>query len=516
MKNNPIIYADFPDPDVIRVEDTYYMISTTMHFMPGGVILRSYDLINWEVVTYVYDELEDTPGQKLEEEQSIYGKGMWAASLRYNNGTFYVCFVANDTGKTYLYRAVDIMGPWKKQYIEGFYHDCSILFDEDDRVYIVYGNTQIYLTELKSDLSGPKQGGLHRIIVTDRGNVSLGYEGAHFYKINGKYYLFLIHWLAYGSKRRVEACYVSDSLEGEFSGKDVLDADMNYHNLGIAQGGIVDTPDGNWYAMLFQDHGAIGRIPVLVPVRWENDFPIYGVDGNVPDRIDNKSTRPDYNYEPIFDSDNFHYNPEEDGKVHLKKVWQWNHIPNNNLWSVTKRPGALRLRSGKLSSNVGLAVNTLTQRMMGPSCEAIVTVDGSALKDGDYAGICALQGCYGLIAITKEKGQYYLVMIAKELKKDDNIWGEPGGDKLPGTEYDRIPLDNNKITLKVHANFEDNIDIAEFYFQKDNDWIKFGITHKLYFRLDHFVGCRTGLFLFSTQEIGGEADFEHFTYQCNN
>ncbi|MHB8127881.1 MAG: glycoside hydrolase family 43 protein [Mobilitalea sp.] len=514
MNNNPIMYADFPDPDLIRVEDTYYMISTTMHLMPGGVILRSYDLLNWEVITYVYDELEDTPGQRLDEDQSIYGKGMWAASFRNHKGKFYVCFVSNDTGKTYLYQSDDIMGPWKKQYIEGFYHDCSILFDEDDRVFIVYGNTQIYLTELKSDLSGPKPDGLHRMIVIDEGDVSLGYEGAHFYKINGKYYLFLIHWLAYGSKRRVEACYVSDSLDGEFIGKDVLDADMNYHNSGVAQGGIVDTPEGDWYAMLFQDHGAVGRMPVLVPVRFENDFPVFGIDGNVPHRIEVKSTRPDYIYEPVVDSDDFNYKSDRNGKVHLKKAWQWNHIPNNDLWTVTKKPGALRIQSDKLSSNVGLAVNTLTQRMMGPACEAMVTVDGSALEEGDYAGICALQGCYGLIALTKEAGQYFLVMLAKKLDKDDNIWGEPGGDKQHGAEYARIPWYSDKVTLQVYADFKDSIDIAEFYYQKNDEWIKLGITHKLYFRLDHFIGCRVGLFLFSTKEIGGEADFEQFVYHC--
>ena len=513
MINNPIIWADFPDPDIIRVEDTYYMISTTMHFMPGGIILRSYDLINWEIASYVYEVLDNTPGQRLKGEQNIYGKGMWAATLRYHKGTYYVCFVANDTGKTYLYQAEDILGPWRKQHIEGFYHDCSLLFDDDERVYIAYGNTQIHLLELKADLTGPKPEGLNRIIIKDEDKVVLGYEGAHIYKINGKYYVFLIHWPAEGSKRRVEACFVANALNGEFVGKDILDDDMVYHNCGVAQGGIVDTPEGDWYAMLFQDHGAIGRIPVLVPVHWRNDFPVFGSNGKVPHRLEAKSTRTGYRYEPLIESDDFNYKPDMDGRIHLKKVWQWNHIPEDALWSVTEKPGALRIRSGKLSPNVGLAVNTLTQRMMGPSCEATVTVEGSALKDGDYAGICALQGCYGLVALTKEEGKYYLVMQAKELNPQESIWGESGGDKKPGKEYERIPLDSEKVTLKIKANFFDNIDEADFYYQKDEKWIKLGITQKLYFRLDHFVGCRVGLFLFSTKEVDGVADFEHFVYK---
>ena len=159
LEINPITRLDYPDPDVIRVEDTYYMVSTTMHFMPGCEILRSYDLRNWEHAAYVYDRLDSTPGQRLEGEENIYGKGMWAASIRYHKGTFYICFVANDTHKTYLYTADSIEGPWEKRYVEGFFHDCSLLFDEDDRVYIAYGNKNIYITELKSDLSGPAAGG---------------------------------------------------------------------------------------------------------------------------------------------------------------------------------------------------------------------------------------------------------------------------------------------------------------------------------------------------------------------
>ena len=155
------------------------------------------------------------------------------------------------------------------------------MFDDDDRVYIASGNKYIRLQELDADLSGPKEGGIDRIVVKDEGHPGLGYEGTHFYKINGKYYLFFIHSLRKEWKR-VEACFVSDSLEGEFTGGDVLNDDMGYCNQGVAQGGIVDTPDGKWYAVLFQDRGAVGRIPVLVPIRWEEDYPVFGVDGKVP------------------------------------------------------------------------------------------------------------------------------------------------------------------------------------------------------------------------------------------
>jgi beta-xylosidase len=484
-----------------------------MHFMPGGVILRSYDLIHWEIASYVFENLDDTPAQRLEDGKNIYGKGMWAASLRFHNNTFYVCFVANDTKKTYLYQSDCITGPWKKQNIEGFYHDSSLLFDED-RVYIVHGNREIHLTELNSDLTAPKLGGLNRIIIREKGNVVLGYEGAHMYKINGKYYVFLIHWPADGNCRRTEACFVSDTLEGEFIGRDILDDDMGYHNFGVAQGGIVDTPDGDWYAMLFQDHGAIGRIPVLVPIHWEERFPVFGIDGKVPHHIETKSTRPDYCYTPLVDSDDFRYDFVDDkGKASLKNVWQWNHVPSHELWSVDKDLGSLRIQSDHLSTNVLQARNTLTQRMCGPTSEAIVNVDGSFLKDGDYTGVCAFQGCYGLIALTKEGEQYYLVMLSKAFNPDENIWGEPGGDKNPGKEYARVPIESNKVTLKISTNFVNNEDTADFYYLRDDKWEKLGITHQLYFRLDHFTGCRFGLFLFSTKNIGGATLFSNFIYK---
>lgn len=320
---NPITGLDYPDPDVIRVDDTYYMVSTTMHFVPGCEILRSYDLVHWEHLSYVYERLDSTEEQRLVGEKNCYGKGMWAASLRYHKGMYYICFVANDTGKTYLYTADNIEGPWEKRIIEGFYHDCSLLF-EDDHVYIVSGNRNIRLQELKKDLSGPKEGGLDRILVSDSRNPGLGFEGSHFYKIDGMYYLFLIHSLP-DRWMRTQACYVSDSLTGEFKGGDVLCDTMGYCGQGVAQGGIVDTPDHKWYAVLFQDRGAVGRIPVLVPVKWEKNvrvtcmpapgeqkeqiikenYPVLGDSGRTLCEVETQSTRPDAQYHPLVESDDF-------------------------------------------------------------------------------------------------------------------------------------------------------------------------------------------------------------------
>ncbi|HBY32406.1 MAG TPA: acetyl xylan esterase, partial [Clostridiales bacterium] len=395
LGNNPILKMDFPDPDVIYVDGVYYMISTTMHFLPGGQILRSYDLLHWEHAAYVFDHLDSTDAQCLAEDKYIYGKGMWAASLRYHKGTFYVVFVCNDTQKTYLYRAEKIEGPWRKSEIEGFYHDCSLLFDDDDRIYIAYGNRQIYLTELNGDLTGPKEGGLHRLIVQDSDEARLGYEGSHLYKINGRYYLFFIHSLK-ERWRRVEACFSSDSPEGEFTGGDIFDDDMGFRDSGVAQGGIVCGVDGIWNAILFQDSGAVGRIPVVVPVTWENGRPVFGIDGKAPRELTLPVSEKcpakngEYEYSPLIDSDDFHYGfqwgemPDENsggketykrryGTFGLRSIWQFNHEPDLDLVSRDEKEGKLWITTDKICTDLNHAGNTLTQRMIYPGCSAEIT-----------------------------------------------------------------------------------------------------------------------------------------------
>jgi len=484
---NPITAMDYPDVDAIRVGDTYYMVSTTMHFMPGCEILRSYDLMHWEHATYVYDKLDSTPGQCLEGDAHIYGKGMWAATLRYHKGTFYVLFVANDTHKTYLYRTTDLYGTWQKSEVEGFFHDASLLFDDDDRIYIAYGNRQIHITELRPDLTGPLEGGLDRIAVEDCKETPLGYEGTHLYKINGKYYMFFIHSFA-GMWRRTEACFVADSIDGEFVGGDVLNDDRGYCGQGVAQGGIVDTPDGKWYAILFQDSGAVGRMPILMPMHFEEDGkPVLGVNGKVPVMFTTNSTRPDYEYAPLYHSDDF--------KGELKSQWQFNHEPDEKLIQQDKHAGTFTVTTDKLSANMNQAKNTLTQRMRYPGCAGEVTVCGENLNEGDFAGLGVLQGKFGMIALTKQDGQYLLVM-----ENDEGRWAS-------------VRVEGPCVRLRLDVDFAYMKDEARFSYFDGESFRELGIVHKMAFRLDHFTGARFGLFVYSTVEAGGSASFADFVYE---
>ena len=542
---NPITKTDYPDPDIIRVDDTYYMVSTTMYFMPGGVILRSYDLVNWEIVTYLFDKLDGSPEERLDGDLGNYGKGMWAATIRYHNGKFYVAFVSHGREDTHLFIADDINGPWEHRYINQYYHDCSLLFDDDDKVYIIYGNTEIHLVELNDDLTGPREGGIDKVIIKDNPEkVGLGYEGAHFYKIDGLYYITLIHWPKYNG-RRTEAVFVSKTVDGEYVGRDVMDDDMGFHDRGVAQGGMVETADGKWYSILFRDSGAVGRVPVLMPVTWKMDeefgckFPVFGCDGIIPRKMELRdkaidaanplvsedkqttylySTRPGYKYAPLYTSDDF--------KGPMKLQWQWNHLQDDNLWRFLPE-GGLEITTGKVCNNITHARNTLTQRMMYPKCEAYVTVDAANLKDGDIAGLCALEGCYGLVGILREKDEYYLVVIErKSIEKPFKIGFM---DYEPGEITFRKKLDSSKVRIGLTADFEEMKDKLKFVFVSEryegnkgcqnanssNEKIAFeiiGDEHQLTFGLDHFTGARFALFVFSTKECGGKAVFTDFEY----
>ena len=490
-----IIPADFPDPDIIRVDDTYYMISTTMHYMPGCVILRSYNLVDWEHAAYVFDELEPTPGQTLKDNKGVYGKGMWAACLRYHNGKFYITFVANDTHKTYLYTADKIEGPWHKSEISGFYHDMSLLFDEDGKIYCVSGNMNINLTEMKEDLSGPKIGGINKTIIRDNPeNVILGYEGSHIYKINGKYYIFFIHMPK--GKMRTEACFVSDKIEGPYTGKDVLCSDLADWNSGVAQGGIVQANNGNWYGILFQDHGALGRIPVLVPVKFVDDFPVFGAAGFAPRQINVPDNRPGYEYKELYSND--FTNP----------AWQWNHIPNKELVNV--EPSVFSVKTDKTCINVTKAANTLTQRTFTENCYGNVTLDAAKLNDGDIAGLCALEGEYGFIGITKKEGKLKLIVAKHKIPYTPWSMGVYDDEEpVITTEKD---LDSSEITLKATFCLEHTKENVQFsYYDKDTqNYVDFGEPVKLRYTLDQFVGVRFALFCYSTKKAGGSAIFKDF------
>ena len=492
---NPIIWADMPDPDVLRVGDTYYMVSTTMFLMPGGPILKSKDLVHWEIVSHIFISIEENDNYQLAGGKHAYGKGQWATSLKYYNGKFYACFVCHDMKKTYIYYTDDIeKSGWDRHVLEDVYHDVSFLFD-DNRSFLIYGNGDIGIVELKEDLSGVKDGGINRLLFsTPSGNMRLRCEGCRAYKLNGYYYLMFIDWPEGDGRRRV-ICYRSGELLGDYEWKVLLDDDLGYHNAGVAQGVLIDSPGGDWYAVLFQDHGAVGRIPHLIPVTWEKDWPVIGLKGRVPESFE--VAFEEFAAKPLITGDSFNH-PENV----LDLRWEWNHNPAPEDWSFVKRPGFLRLSGGALAKDILSARNTLTQRTSGPRCAFTVELETDGLKPGDYAGLVALQGNYGTVGIKAgENGGRRIVVCKKDTE---------GRQK----EEASLLFSGMRVFLKIAFDFENNRDIAVFLYSEDGiAWNNMGTDLNMKYTLDLFIGYRIGIYCYSEKETGGFADFRDFCYQ---
>jgi beta-xylosidase len=488
--HNPIVFADVPDMSIVRVGDTYYMSSTTMHMSPGVPIMKSTDLVNWTLVNYVYDTLVSNDFMNLDNGKSTYGRGSWASCIRYHDRTYYVSTFAQTSGRTHIYTTKNIeKDTWKLHSFKPSYHDHSIFFDDDGRAYLIYGVSKLKIIEMVAEGTAIKPGAEELVLIENASapagsNIMLGAEGSQMFKVNGKYYLFNITWPRGGM--RTVIIHRADKITGPWEGRLAL------QDLGVAQGGLIDTPDGRWFAYLFRDFGAVGRIPYLVPVKWEDGWPVLGVDGKVPETLDlpaNKSLIPG-----LVGSDEFN---RKKGDRPLPLVWQWNHNPDNNLWSLTKRKGFMRLITGRVDTSFYLAKNTLTQRAVGPECTGSTSIDVSKMKDGDFAGLALLQRKFGQVGVVNEGGVKSIVMINADS-------GKP-------LEVQRVPLNQNTIFFKAECNFKDKTDSAEFFYSLDGkSWTKIGSELKMAYTLPHFMGYRFGLFNYASKEAGGYVDFDYF------
>ncbi|TDB67581.1 glycoside hydrolase family 43 protein [Arundinibacter roseus] len=485
--HNPIIHADVPDVAMIRVGDTYYMSSTTMHMSPGLPIMKSKDLVNWQLVSYAYDTLAQVDALTLSHGKNAYGRGSWASSFRHHQGKFYVTTFAQTTGKTYIFSTRNIENdPWEMVSFGPSYHDHSLFFDDDGRTYLIYGAGKIKLVELNTDASGIKPGTTEQVLIENASLPSgtqggLAAEGSQMFKVQGKYYLFHISWPRGGM--RTVIIHRADKITGPYEGRVAL------QDQGVAQGGLIDTPDGKWYAYLFQDSGGVGRIPYLVPVVWEDGWPVLGTDGKVPATLPlpkNQSLIPG-----LVASDEF---SRKKGQASLPLVWQWNHNPDNALWSLQERKGYLRLKTGRIDSSLVAARNTLTQRTIGPECTGHTLLDVSGMKKGDRAGLCLLQKNYGWVGVSVENGIRKIELVTADSKNSASV-----------------PLTQNRVYLKAQCDFKDRKDIAQFFYSLDNKtWHAIGAPMKMPYTLPHFMGYRFGLFAFATKETGGNADFDFF------
>ena len=494
---NPLMWADVPDPDVIRVGDTYYMVSTTMHLMPGGPVYESKDMVHWTLGCYLFERLTDSPLYDLQGGTN-YGRGQWATSLRYHDGTFYALFCTNDpnNGDSYVFTTRDPHQGWTLHSRLPHFHDPSLFFDSDGRVYVFHGTGM--LTELQPDLKAIKQGGTNQLVISRDREENALLEGSRVVKKDGRYYLLMISWPK--DKPRRQLCYRADHITGPY-GKAVILEDGFAGFPYVGQGTIVDTPEDDWYAIIFQDRNAIGRVPTLSPVRWEDGWPMIG---RVPTEV--KMNGPERQGTPLVVSDDFTENV-------LKHEWQWNHNPADDAWLLTDRKGFLRLKTSRIVDNLYAAPNTPSQRMEGPECSATIRMDISKMNDGDRAGFAAFNGHSGVLVISRNGKRTTLAQQAQVV----NFMNEPlhAIGSVDVDEHACVELNKTRyIYLRIDGDFRLGRDIATFFFSTDGrQWQPIGKPFQMRFDYTRlFMGTRYAIFNYASRKTGGYVDIDYYTY----
>ena len=513
---NPLFYDEFSDPDIIRVGNDYYLAGTTMHSVPGLVILHSKDLVNWENISYCFDRFDfKDDAFSLKNHKEIYGQGIWAPAIRYANGQFYVFSNINGKGLQ-CYTSKDIRGPWKHHNMQGNIYDLSVLFDDDGKIYAIHKYGEVHCTELKPDMSGPVEG-TDRVIIPEGNGVG---EGHHIYKIDGMYYLISTDYSPNGRT----LCSRSKSIWGPYETR-VITADETYGYYGVGrtqvpkgekyrigsdgakfsivrtssdatgcdnahQGGIVQAQDGSWWALLMQDFHSIGRTVCLMPITWKDGWPMIGLEGNL-------GRAPRTWFKPNVQSDAKPHAPYErnedfNGKT-FGRIWQWNHNPDDKMWSLNN--GRLRLNSMP-AEQLMWARNSLTQRVIGPTSETTVELYTKGMKDGDVAGLGNINVPCSWIGIVKNGNQLVLRCFEQLTNDTVNV---------------SIDLPDGKIWLWCLGEYDNNQ--AQYAYSLDGMLFKpVGRTMPLPYQLITFQGSRHALFAFNVKgKNGGYAEFDNFT-----
>jgi beta-xylosidase len=475
---NPVIPADFPDPDVIQVGDTYYMVTTTMFVFPGVTILKSQDLVNWEYCSNAISRFDFSKCYDLDG-CNRYSHGQWATSMRYHQGKFYLLFITLDEGG-FLGTATKAEGPWEiKKLPKGFY-DPGLFFDEDGRIYVAHGYSKISITELNADFSPKSKDSLVYV-----GDIRKGLEGMHVYKINHYYYLYG----TYGGRDGIQVALRSKNIYGPYEQKIVIRDTTQGVNFGIHQGALIQTSKGEWWTILFVDSGPFGRFPSLQPVTWIDDWPMVGVEGKAVSSYRKPNVGKTYPIKVLPTSDEFRSNT-------LGMQWAWNHNPDSSKWSLNKKKGYLRLETGRVVSNLKEAPNTLTQRPFAKYNQAISTIattkiDVSNMKNGDVAGLAVFQDPYAFIAVVQNNGSKYITMVNN------------------GKTIDSVIISKSVIYFRVIAsNYTKK---ASFEYSFDNKkFMAIGNELEMQFNLKIFTGNKFCLFNYATRETGGFVDVDWF------
>jgi len=499
--SNPLFYDEFSDPDMIRVGEDYYLTGTTMHAVPGLPILHSRDLVNWRFVAYAAPELDLGPEYRLEGGE-VYGQGLWAPSFRYHDGIFHI--FSNVNGRTtQLFRAPSPEGPWTRTPMKRSLHDLSVLF-EGGKVYVVWGYKTIRLAELDATLTDIVPG-TERVIIPESAGMG---EGLHLFRARGKYWITSAWW---DGPMRLPVAR-ADSLDGPWEvNRDIsvgeafglweghrLSGDrppytitppsrIERGRMALHQGGFVDTPAGEWWGYSMMDYNSVGRLTALSPVTWHDGWPYFGLPGNLGRNprtwVKPDLARTDRPFAPYRRSDDF-------AAPTLQPIWQWNHQPVATKWSLTERPGHLRLHTMPADS-FWTARNSLTQRAIGPRSTVRVRLDASGLRPGDTAGLGLLSRPYTTIGVARTGDRLEVVRFDEQT----------GASHRAAAASDQLWLQAEADYLTEKARLSYSFDGRKF--------VPLGEPFTMVFQVKTFQGVRYALYAFNREgREGGRADFD--------
>lgn len=409
MYRNPVLHADYSDPDVCTVGEDYFLTASSFNCTPGLPILHSKDLVNWKIVNYALKKVE--PVEYYNEPR--HGKGVWAPSIRFHEGVYYIYWGDPDFG-IFMVKTRDPYGEWDKPVLvkagKGMIDPCP-LWDDDGRVYLAHAwagsrakfNSVLTVCELNKEgtavISDP-------VLVFD-GNDGVNHtiEGAKFYKRNGFYYLFAP---AGGVVSGWQLVMRSKDVYGPYEARIVMaqgETDIN----GPHQGGWVDTPAGESWFLHFQDKGAYGRVLHLNPMKWVNDWPVIGVDkdgdgcGNPVSRYRKPKTDKTYPIETPVESDEF-----DTRKLGLQ--WEW-HANYQDVFGFTTNMGYVRIYGHELSphfKNFWEVPNLLMQKFPAEEFTATAKLKVSAKDDGQLSGLIIMGWDYSWIGVEKQGEKFLL------------------------------------------------------------------------------------------------------------
>jgi beta-xylosidase len=487
---NPVLFADYSDPDVIRQGDDYYLVASTFAFVPGIPILHSRDLVHWQIIGHVVSRLTMSPAYDMQG-GTRYGGGVWAPAIRFHNGRFFVYFPTPDEG-IFVSTAPTITGPWTVPTVvlagAGWEDPCPF-WDDDGQAYLVHskkGAGPLILHRMSAD-------GMHllddgKVIVEDKLHLPT-LEGPKLYKRNGWYYIFAPMG---GVGTGDQVVLRSRSIDGPYDYRHVLTQGTTEVN-GPHQGAWVEAADGgNWF-IHFQKRGAHGRIVWLEPMRWKDDWPVVG---ELPEGATVGQPVAGWTL-PVTAKSVTYWHPQTSDDFtnpSLSPMWEWNHNPDDSRWSLTERRGFLRLHPG-FAHGLLDARNTLTESMQDESLEVTARLELAHMADGDRAGLSVFDNGLSAVGVMQAGGGRALYLSV-------------GGTETAGPA---VPPRTMAILLRAQV----RVDKVIYEYSQDNGrhFTAFGPPVTLHF--SWWKGARPALFAFNTLAASsGYVDFDWLHYRA--